>query len=564
MTASLHVLKGTTPGERIPLDKDRMVLGRNPDCDLVIPITSVSREHAHILRVQGRYHIVDGDVNGTPSRNHTFVNNQEIPTVTRTPLKNGDKIRICDFIATFEEAPRPPLPAALREEEEPEEVEEVGSTTVEATLVHNSSLMLLETHPADKLRALLEISESLSRTLDIDRLLPKIVDSLFLVFKQADRCFIILVEEGTGRLLPKVIRTRRPQDEANARFSKSIVRQCLESKKLFLSNNADSDKRILSQSVVDFRIRSVMCAPLIAADGTSFGVIQLDTQDRGKKFTEDDLALLGGVANQSSIALQNAKLHREAQVRAQMEKEMHIAHQVQRGFLPLKMPEVSGYEFHAHYEPAQDVGGDYYGFVPMGPKRLAITLGDVAGKGVAAALLMAKFSSDVRFCLLSEQDLSAAVAALNELVCQSAGQMDRFITLAAAVLDAAAHTVTLVNAGHMTPLLFRAATGKVEDAMPNKAAGLPMGILEGQTYETCSVRLEPGDSLFLFSDGVTDADNMRNESFGLKGIHAALKTDGPCGPRALGERLVKAVKLHATGKTTQKDDITLVCLGRTA
>jgi serine phosphatase RsbU (regulator of sigma subunit)/pSer/pThr/pTyr-binding forkhead associated (FHA) protein len=552
MTASLHIVKGATPGE-VSLNHDRVVLGRNPDCHVVIPVTSVSREHAQILRVGGQFFIED-----IQSRNGTFVNNEQV--TQRRLLKNNDKIRICDFQATFHDA-RKPLPAEWSKDEEEEPEEEGGSTTVEATMLHNSSL-LLDSHPSEKLRNLIEISGNLSKTLELDRLLPKIVDSLFQLFKQADRCFIILVEEGTGRMLPKVIKTRRPQDEANARFSKSIVRQCVESKQGFLSNNADSDKRILSQSVVDFRIRSVMCVPLIGADGNAFGVIQLDTQDRSKKFGQDDLNLLMGVANQAAIALENAKLYKDIQVRAQRDRDLHLAEEVQRGFLPKDLPEVAGYEFYAHYSPAQEVGGDYYGFVPLGPNRLAISVGDVAGKGVAAALLMAKLSSDVRYCLLSEGELTKAIAKLNDLVYLSAGQMDRFITLAGAVLDATNHEVTLVNAGHVMPMLFRSSSGTLEDAMPKEAGGLPMGIMDGQTYEAHRLRLAPGDSLMLFSDGVTDAVSTRGDTFTLKGVHAALKGEGPHNPRGLGERVVKAVKLHAAGRA-QADDITLMCVGRT-
>src|SRR5205814_2528368 len=122
------------------------------------------------------------------------------------------------------------------------------------------------------------------------------------LFKQADRAFIILGEPGQTRLMPKVVKTRRAQDEGNARFSRSIVKQCLETRQAFLSEDASQDNRVqLSQSVVDFRIRSVMCVPLVAA-GRVFGVVQLDTQDRGKKFTKSDLELLCGVASQASIA----------------------------------------------------------------------------------------------------------------------------------------------------------------------------------------------------------------------------------------------------------------------
>src|SRR5262249_42988745 len=160
-------------------------------------------------------------------------NNQQI--TGRTQLKNDDKIRICDFLATFEETALMPLPAELRPEEE--EPDEGGSTTVEATMAHHSSL-LLETHPTEKLRALLEISENLRKPRTRHRVFPKFVDRLSRVSKQPARCFITLVEDATGRLLPKVTRPRRVQDETNARFSRSIVKQCLESKALFLSNNA--------------------------------------------------------------------------------------------------------------------------------------------------------------------------------------------------------------------------------------------------------------------------------------------------------------------------------------
>jgi sigma-B regulation protein RsbU (phosphoserine phosphatase) len=552
MTASLQIVKGATPGE-VSLTQDCVILGRSPECHVVIPVTSVSREHAHIVRVGGQFFIED-----QKSRNGTFVNDEQVKQ--RRLLKDNDKIRICDFQATFHDA-RKPLPEVFaKEEKEEEQEDEAGASTVEATLLHNSSL-LLEQHPSEKLRTLIEISGNLSKTLELDRLLPKIVDSLFHVFKQADRCFIILVEEGSGRMLPKVIKTRRPQDEANARFSKTIVRQCVESKQAFLSNNADGGKQILSQSVVDFRIRSVMCVPLISADGSAFGVIQLDTQDRSKKFTQDDLNLLMGVANQASIALENAKLYRDTQFRAQKDRDLQLATAMQTSFLPDTLPQVPGYEFYAHYSPAQEVGGDYYGFVPLGPGRLAFSVGDVAGKGVAAALLMAKLSSDVRYCLLSETELPKAINKLNELVYQSAGKMDRFITLAGAILDSTSHVVTVVNAGHEVPMLYRASSGALEDAMPREVGGLPLGIMDSQSYEAYAVTLGVGDCLLVFSDGVPDARSVRGDTFTLKGVSAALKGETGLNARAVGERIAKAVKLHATGRD-QADDITLMCVGR--
>jgi serine phosphatase RsbU (regulator of sigma subunit) len=418
--------------------------------------------------------------------------------------------------------------------------------------------MLLETQPADKLRGLLEISANLNKTLQLDALLPKIVDSLFQLFRQADRCFLIQAEEGTDRLLPRVVKTRRSHDETTARFSKSIVRRCLETSQGFLIDDAGKAFQ-MSQSVVDFRIRSVMCAPLCGADGQAFGVIQLDTQDRSKKFTQEDLKLLCGVGNQAAIAVENARLHEDAVMRARLKRDLELAHQVQLSFLPRRLPQVHGYDFYAHYEPALDVGGDYYGFVPLPEGRLALALGDVAGKGVPAALLMAKLSSDTRLSLLTEPDPARAISKLNDLLYEFTSQVDRFVTLALVVVDPATHTVTLVNAGHLSPLLLRPGSPP-QDAMPNEKAGLPLGIMEDSTFESWPVELQPGDNLLLYTDGVPDALNVRGESFGVKGIEAALKDPGS--PRALVERLMKAVHEHATGRPPF-DDVTLICLGRT-
>jgi sigma-B regulation protein RsbU (phosphoserine phosphatase) len=554
---ALHILKGDDEGKLLPLDGERFVLGRNPDCHIHIASNAVSREHAQIVRVQGRYYIVDGDSDGKPSRNNTYVNNQ--PISGRTQLKHNDRIRICDFLAAFVDQ-TPATPAPENDGEDGEEPE--SSSTVEAMLSQSSHL-LLETQPAEKLRHLLEISGNLNKTLAVDALMPKIVESLFQLFRQADRCFVIQAEEGSNRLLPRVVRTRRPHDEANARPSKTIVRRCLDSAQAFLSGDASRDERIqLSQSVVDFRIRSVMCVPLCTPEGKAFGVIQLDTQDRGKKFTQEDLKLLWGVANQAAIAMENARMHEEAVARERLRRDLELATRVQHSFLPSFLPVVEGYEFFAFYQPAQAVGGDYYGFIPLPQGRLAVALADVAGKGVAAALLMAKVSSDARFCFLAESNPGLAVGKLNDQLYPYTSPMDRFVTFAAVLLDPAQHVVTLVSAGHPSPLLKRKGSSVLEEIVPKATAGLPLGMVEGCTYDSCQIVLQPGDNLLLFSDGVPDALDARNQSFSMKGVQRVASDAAAASAPLLGERLIKAVLQHAVNRD-QHDDITLVCLGRT-
>ena len=245
---------------------------------------------------------------------------------------------------------------------------------------------------------------------------------------------------------------------------------------------------------------------------------------------------------------------------ARLDHDLKLARGVQRSFLPKRMPEIPGYEFFGHYESAFEIGGDYYDFIPLPRQRMAVLLGDVAGKGVMAALLMAKLSADARFCMLTEPDPAAAITKLNAVIYQS-GIAEQFVTLMAAVLDPASHTVTLVNAGHPPPLIYHYAARTVGEAITNEAAGVPLGVVDGFQYAPSEVSLEPGDSIVAFTDGVTDAMNVHDLQLETTGVYAALDGEA-CSPRALVEQVVNVVKQFSTGRS-QHDDIALVGFGRT-
>ena len=198
-------------------------------------------------------------------------------------------------------------------------------------------------------------------------------------------------------------------------ISRSIVNHVLGQKKAVLSQDAGADKNLpTSASIADLKIRSVMCVPLLTPDREALGIIQLDTSDR-KQFAQEDLDVLAAVACQAAIAIQNAQMHESLLERERVNRDLKLAEQVQKRFLPQSVPAIPGFEFFAHYDPAYEVGGDYYDFVPLPGNRLAIALGDVSGKGVAAALMMAKFSGDTRYCILTENSPAAAANELNSL-----------------------------------------------------------------------------------------------------------------------------------------------------
>jgi serine phosphatase RsbU (regulator of sigma subunit) len=192
-----------------------------------------------------------------------------------------------------------------------------------------------------------------------------------------------------------------------------------------------------------------------------------------------------------------------------------------------------------------------------------VVLGDVAGKGVAAALLMAKLSAEVRYCMLTEADPARAVALLNDQLIRG-GIGDRFVTLAALIIDPAAHQVTVVNAGHINPMRFR--DGQLAEVITNKESGLPLGWVPGYEYEAKVIPVEMGDTVVVFTDGVIDAEDGDGARFLFQGVHASLKSDtlaaAECRPSRLGDRIIRAVQRHANGRA-QIDDIALVCFGRT-
>jgi serine phosphatase RsbU (regulator of sigma subunit) len=242
-----------------------------------------------------------------------------------------------------------------------------------------------------------------------------------------------------------------------------------------------------------------------------------------------------------------------------LELDLKLAREVQHGFLPLRTPEIPGYAFSAHYEPAYEVGGDYYDFIPLPGNRTAVLVGDVAGKGVAAALVMAKLSADARFCVLTETDPAAAFTRLNGLMSES-GIEGRFVTLMAAILDPAEHSVTLVNAGHPAPLIYHGADGTVVEAITKELPGFPLGVTEGFEYTSRQVYLKPGDLILAFTDGVIEATNPDGGQLESKGLCAALQ-GAHLSSRTIVEQVLKTLSEFSSGRR-QSDDLTLVGFGR--
>ncbi len=566
--AVLKRVTGDLAGALVDLKSGVTVIGRLPECDLVLATNGVSRRHAEIRQVGPAFFLVDLD-----SLNKTIVNDTALKGGVEHLLKENDRISICgvEFVYYPVGPPKPkePEPAAdLMVVTESDGRESRDFRTLEAS---RSSATASAVRPEVKLKAILEITRSLSNELRIDTVAPKILDSLMEIFPGAERLFLMLQDPSSKRLVRKAFKYRPqkrtsfsrtvPEDEVPTSISRSIVDFVLGQKKAVLSEDAGDDKNLPSSaSISDLKIRSVMCVPLLTPDNKALGILQLDTSDR-RQFNEDDLDVLAAVASQAAISIQNASMLESLLVRERLNRDLKLAEQVQKRFLPQDVPTVQGYEFFAHYQPTYEVGGDYYDFVPLPADRMAVALGDVSGKGVAAALMMAKFSGDTRYCILTEDAPAPTATRLNSLLC-AAGIEDKFITLGLCVLDTSTHKLTLTSAGH-TPVIIRRADGRAEE-VGQEVSGLPLGIMEDSVYQQTEVQLNQGDVVVIYSDGVTDARSRADELYDSQSNHRLIKrvAQSSGGPVAVGRAILQDIR-EFSAEHSQADDITLVCLGPT-
>lgn len=552
---------GPQSGRRYELTGRESVLGRHPDCQVVIEVGAVSRQHAKISHEGSDYFVED-----LHSRNGTFVNEQLLQGKRR--LSDGDRVRVCDVTFLFfgDRAATKGLEGSSLTMQGSglsailvDDVTGASSSTIMSKLdvsSSNSGRVHLTASPEVKLAALIEITQNLGKALKLDDVLPQTLNSLFKVFVQADRGFIAL-RNPDGVVAPRWAKARRGDAEDTIRMSRTIVRQVMELKEAILSADAASDERFeMSQSIADFRIRSMMCAPLIDPDGETFGVLQVDTLDQRNRFDKEDLEVLAAVAGQAGIAISNAQLHERALAQRELERDLELARDVQRSFLPKKRPEIGGYSFYDYYEAANHVGGDYFDYIRLADGRLAVIVADVVGHGVAAAMLMAKLSAETRFWLASESHPGTAVSKLNNAMCDL--QLERFATMIMAVFDPKSHLVTIVSAGHMPPILLE--TGGAVSEPGDGVGGLPLGIVADMEYEQAEIELKPGELLLLYTDGINECENADGVAFHIERIKQRMKS-GPKTPAQAGQNVVDDVR-EFLGDGQQQDDMCLVCFGR--
>ena len=417
---------------------------------------------------------------------------------------------------------------------------------------------VLDVQPEAKLKAVLEISRTLAGTVELEALLPKILDTLFEIFPHADRGCILLKDGTSGKMIPRAMKHRREGEDATVKLSRTIVSKVLDQKQGVLSADAASDSQFdASESISTLSIRSMMCVPMLSLDGDPMGLINIDTQNPLDQFKQEDLDLLMAVAGQAALSYESARLLVSYMQKQKQDNEMEIARGVQRALLPEKFPEVDGYEFYASYDSAQAVGGDYYDAMMLDDGKVCLSFGDVAGKGVPGALIMSRIASCVQNTMSFVHDVGDAIGPINHHMCANMVE-GRFVTYLLATIDVEKHEIALVNAGHMSPMILKV-DGTLEE-FDEETIGLPVGVLDDYPYEVVKRVIEPGETVVFFTDGVDEAMNPEGELYTLERMREFIR-ESPRKADELGKALLTDVRKHANGRP-QNDDITIMTFGR--
>jgi len=293
--------------------------------------------------------------------------------------------------------------------------------------------------------------------------------------------------------------------------------------------------------------------------GKDLGVLAVARRQEDGAFSSNDFAVFRAIAEQSAFAIGNARIHREANEKRGIERELRNAREVQRILLPQADPLIPGFRISGTNVPARIISGDYYDYIDLGEGRFGIVIADVSGKGVPAGLLMAMCRSALRSVARGQISPSAVLAAVNRQLFPDIRE-DMFISMAYVILEAGLGRITLARAGHDPALFFRKSDGSVEFL---RSPGLALGIDSGEVFERITkdqvVELASGDCILLHTDGVKEATDAQGEEFGMERMSAVFRDASALGAEAVLARVQEELR-DFTGECPQMDDITLVAI----
>jgi sigma-B regulation protein RsbU (phosphoserine phosphatase) len=404
----------------------------------------------------------------------------------------------------------------------------------------------------EELSILNEIAVAISSTMKVEEI-NKLIISKCIRSIGVEQGAVTLLKEDQAEPLKTFVRVMdKKPDNIPYRLGMSLTGWMLKNQKPLLINDINTDARFAGISLETGKIKSILAVPL-KVKNKMIGLVSLFNK-KGEGFTQEDLRLLSIIAIQSAQTIENARLYEEEQKLVALEEDLKTARRIQQSLLPKENPTIQGIEILGHSIPAKEVGGDYYDFIRIDDSHLGIAIADVVGKGTPAALLMANLQACLRGQALENRSVKDTVSKVNFTMCKFM-EMGKFITLFYGILDIKNKTFTCTNAGHNFPFLLEG-DGNIKTL---EKGGIVLGTLDNCVYEEETVQLNPGDLMLLYTDGITEAANEKNEMFEEQRLLELLKNNQRVSTQELSRKIIDDV-ISFQGSLPQSDDLTLVLI----
>jgi serine phosphatase RsbU (regulator of sigma subunit) len=522
------------------LREGEQIVGRAATSHLRLPDSSVSRTHARITLEGSKVTVAD-----LGSSNGTFVNGATLTEPREIAL--GDTIAFADVELRLVDS-TPPAKTMY---------------SANGSSIESSSVTLDEIFgPAARadertnlFRVLAEAGELLATQRPLDELYQLTLDLVQKV-ADSDKTVLLLLEEGAKDPVVKASRLKPGVLEGDLVLSRTMVQRVLEERTSLLTSDAQQDPRFQKQqSIVSQGIRSAMAAPLFDNEKV-IGLLYADTTDPGSWYTRDELRTYTALANLIGVKITQARLAEAEEERRRLAREVQSAKDILGYILPAQLSCALGYELGTYHQPCLEVGGDLYDVKCMEDGRVLLLAGDVAGKGLGAALLVSNIMPVVQVLVDETADLTRLVERLNRQIFLTTDPI-HYATLFLGVLDPPSGRVRYVNAGHNPPYLLQPGA----DICEIKATGTPIGMLEQAPFASEELTIDPGGVLFMFSDGIPEAQNADGEFYEEGRLRECLMRERERAAEAIVE-CVKSDLDAFTGETPPTDDVTMLALKR--
>ncbi len=407
----------------------------------------------------------------------------------------------------------------------------------------------------EELSILNDIATAITSTQSLEKVIELIVNRCIKHLKVSQGAVMLLEEQDVEKPFQTMIRKQDSSiDILPYRFDSQLTGWMLKNKAPLLINDIKSDVRFNFAVEEELPVSSLLSVPM-SLKGKMIGVVTVFNKKSKEGFSSDDQRLLSIIAAQSAHIIENARLMKQEQELLKLEDEYRMAKEIQLNILPKQIPTIEEYDIFAYNIPAKDVGGDYYDFIKLPNNKIAFCLGDITGKGLPAAMLMANLQATLRGQVLTNNTVGNTIKNSNVLLFNSTSK-NRFATLFYGELDFTNHKISYCNAGHDAPI----------NIIDNKITrltqgGLLLGCFDFADYEQIDKNIVPGEIIVIYSDGITEAMNEHEEEFGEEKLFSILQTHINLSSKDLVEKIVDDVQIHSS-KVEQSDDITLMIIKR--